>query len=101
MNDNQSTHPNSVKGVFTAFAVFSFGKRLEQEDQLAARAYSRWAVWQVLGIERRLGVVAGTVLGDAAADLEVQRDRSDGGHRQLRRIARQAGLHRRPGLGRG
>ncbi len=72
----------------------------QRQNQLAAGAYPRWSLRQLPGIECRLGAVARTLLGNAAADLGLPRIGQDGSDRQLRRIARQAGRHRHRGLGR-
>ncbi len=63
----------------------------QQPDQLAAGAHPRRPLRQFSGNERRLGPFARTLLGHAAADLGLRRDRLHGGRRQLRRAAGQAG----------
>ena len=71
-------------------AVQGRDAREQRADQLAAGAHQARPVRQFPGIERRLGPLARTLLGHAAADLGLRANRQDGSGRQLRRIARQA-----------
>ena len=74
--------------------------RKQQPDQLAAGAHQGRPVRQLFGIERRLGLVPRTLLGHAAADLGVRKNRQHGGGGQLRRAAPKAGRPRDRSLGR-
>ncbi len=68
---------------------------------LAAGAHPRRPVRQLPGDERRLGPVARALLGHAAADLGLRRDRLHGGRGLLRGAAGQAGRRGLRGLGAG
>ncbi len=71
----------------------------QQPHQLAAGTHPRRAFRQFFGNQRRLGPFPRALLGHAAADLGLRKDRLHRGRRQLRRTARQAGRARAPKFG--
>ena len=86
----QNSFIGSKANTFTSLKFITSSQ--QYLDQLAAGAHQRRPLRQLPGNQRRLGSIARTLLGHAAADLGMRGDRQAGSRPQLRRLLAKPGL---------